>query len=79
MDEPTGIDQLLRVDWVTMGFENLLLEFSDGVFTVSVDLRAHYTETSYCTGRTHLEDLLLQCLNRYLHYGTGQTRDTLAT
>jgi hypothetical protein len=55
-----------------MGLEDLFLEFSDGVFPVGVDLGAHRTTTACWAGGTHLEDLLLQCLYRYLHYGRSK-------
>lgn len=55
-DGHTRIDQLLILDWVAMGLEDLLLERSDGVFTVGVDLRACWVTTpdwvwSYTPGR----------------------------
>lgn len=72
-DEPTRIDQLLRVDWVAMGFKDLLLESSYGFFAVCVDLGACSTSPLDWSGRAYLEDLLLQCLYRYLHYGPEQS------
>lgn len=57
-----------------MRFKDLFLELSNGVLPVSVDLGARWTATSCWAGGTHLEDLLLQCLYRYLHYGPEQTR-----
>ena len=49
-DERTGIDQLLRIDWVAVRFKDLCLEVSDGVFAVSVDLGANRTTTWQCAG-----------------------------
>lgn len=67
----TSIDQLLILDGVVMGLEDLFLECSNGVFTIGVDLRAFWDTTSDSAGRTHLEDLLLHCFYCYLHYGPG--------
>lgn len=58
-DEHTRINQLLILDRVAVGLEDLLLERSNGVFTVGVDLRARWATTSDWSGHTHLEDLLL--------------------
>lgn len=71
-DGRTGIDQLLRLDRVTVGFRDLFLEPSNSIFAVSVDLGRYWTDMLYSTGHTHLEYLLLQCFYRYLHYGRGE-------